>query len=93
MRTTENNVSATMKRIEKGRGLHVLAKKLTCTLALLCIGSAFQCCSILAQTIGTGSVQGTIEDQSGAVIANANVTALDPQTGFKVSQHTSGAGT
>jgi hypothetical protein len=48
--------------------------------------------SALAQTRGTGSIQGTVFDASGAVLPNASVTAVDAATGYTVTQHASGAG-
>lgn len=48
--------------------------------------------SVSAQTIGTGSIQGTVTDTSGAVIANALVTATNPATGFIAQQSTSRTG-
>jgi hypothetical protein len=45
-----------------------------------------------AQSIGTGSIQGNVYDSSGAVVPNATVTAVDPQTGYKVIQTSSGSG-
>jgi Carboxypeptidase regulatory-like domain/TonB dependent receptor len=41
----------------------------------------------------TGSILGTVRDQSGAVIPGASITLTDEQTGFTVSAVTSSAGT
>jgi hypothetical protein len=46
-----------------------------------------------AQAAGTGTIQGTITDPGGAVVANAAVTATAPATGRTVTQTTSAAGT
>jgi hypothetical protein len=45
-----------------------------------------------AQVGGTGSIQGTITDPSGAVIANATVTATNAATGVANSRKTTDAG-
>ncbi len=47
---------------------------------------------VLGQTIGTGSIQGTVLDASGAVLPDVTVTVVDPATGYTVTQHTSAAG-
>jgi hypothetical protein len=47
--------------------------------------------TVAAQTV-TGSVRGTVEDQSGAVIAGVNVTATNVATGVKTSTVTNQAG-
>lgn len=75
---------------------HALCRR-TFPLALLivriCLGAAFLSgCFAPAQTIGTGSIQGTVFDASGAVLPNAIVTAVDPATGQTASQRTSKAG-
>lgn len=44
------------------------------------------------QTMGTGSIQGTITDQSGAMLPNATVSAVDPDTGHTVTARTTGNG-
>ncbi|HLJ76469.1 MAG TPA: carboxypeptidase-like regulatory domain-containing protein, partial [Acidobacteriaceae bacterium] len=45
-----------------------------------------------AQLAGTGTIQGTVSDQSGAVIPNAQVTLTDQSTGVKHQTDTSGGG-
>ena len=65
---------------------------ITFLLGLLWVGSTSLSTQICAQTIGTGSIQGTVQDQSGAVVPNATVIAQDPATGYKVTQNTSSAG-
>ena len=45
-----------------------------------------------AQTLGSGSIQGTITDPSGAVVQQATVTAVDPETGRTVIAHSTKAG-
>lgn len=61
-------------------------------MALLLIVAVFAGSEGNAQTIGTGSIQGTVQDQSGAVISGATVTAVDPQTGYTATQRTSAQG-
>ena len=51
----------------------------------------FLCFSVLAQT-SRGTVSGIINDQSGAVIANANVTLTNNETGVTRSTVTNGEG-
>ncbi|MEO6911714.1 MAG: carboxypeptidase-like regulatory domain-containing protein, partial [Edaphobacter sp.] len=52
---------------------------------LLCLPSAF------AQTV-TGSISGAVTDSTGAVIPNAQVTALNTGTGVRTTAQTNGAG-
>ena len=49
-------------------------------------------CTVHAQVAGTGNIQGTITDATGAMIANANVTLVEEST--QVTQHakTDGSG-
>lgn len=47
---------------------------------------------IYAQVAGTGTIEGTVADPSGAVIPGALVTAANTATGLKSSQKTSGSG-
>ncbi len=49
--------------------------------------------SLPAQVAGFGTIQGTVSDPSGAVVAAAQVTATNAATGLKYSQQTSDAGT
>ncbi|ADW70530.1 TonB-dependent receptor [Granulicella tundricola] len=46
-----------------------------------------------AQAAGTGTIQGTVTDKSGAVVPNAKVTAVSQDTGRTAAQQTSSAGT
>ena len=46
-----------------------------------------------AQTISTGSIQGTVTDPNGAVIPNAAVTITNKATGQALKVNTSGSGT
>ena len=43
----------------------------------LCLASLLVAGSLLAQVGGTGSIQGTVTDPSGAVIGGASVTATN----------------
>src|SRR5947209_2199040 len=58
----------------------------SCLVFLLATGSA------LAQVGGTGSIEGTITDPSGASIANAEVRALNMGTGLESVRKTTEAG-
>ncbi|MEJ2008783.1 MAG: carboxypeptidase-like regulatory domain-containing protein [Acidobacteriota bacterium] len=49
--------------------------------------------SNLRAQVDTGTVLGTIKDQSGAVVPNATVTLTNEGTGFQMTAKTSGAGT
>jgi hypothetical protein len=49
--------------------------------------------SLSAQIGGSGSINGTVTDPTGAVIAGASVTATQVGTNLKVTQTTSGSGT
>src|SRR5436305_7092798 len=45
-----------------------------------------------AQVAGTGTIQGTVTDPSGAVIAGASVVAVNVETGVETSRKTTEAG-
>src|SRR6185437_7412961 len=48
--------------------------------------------SALAQVGGTGSIQGTVTDPTGAVVAGATVTAVNNATGAETTRQTTSAG-
>jgi hypothetical protein len=55
--------------------------------------AAIFCATALAQTtISTGSIQGTITDQSGAVVSGAKVTVTNKATGQSITTQTTSAG-
>ena len=62
-------------------------------LALLAITLLLASASFAQTTISTGSIQGTVTDQSGAVVANAKVTITAKATGRVVNVTTSSSGT
>ena len=53
----------------------------------------FQTTRIHAQALGTGSISGSVEDSSGAVVSGASVTATNTGTNLKTTEKTSGSGT
>src|ERR1700761_1667049 len=57
-------------------------------LAVLVLASSL----CLGQTIGTGSIQGTVFDATGAALPGASVKAVNPATGYTVTQQTSASG-
>jgi hypothetical protein len=59
---------------------------LCCALALLAVSIA------TAQVGGSGAIQGTVTDPSGAVVAGASVTATNVETGVQTSRKTTDAG-
>jgi hypothetical protein len=67
----------------------------TTVLAVAAILAAlvFPASPLHAQVAGTGTIQGTVQDSSGAVISGAVVAATNTATGLELSQTTSGAGT
>jgi hypothetical protein len=59
-----------------------------CILALLIVAA----CSLHAQLAGTGNIQGTVADTTGAVVANAKVTLTDTASGVQRTALTDNAG-
>jgi len=47
---------------------------------------------LFAQVAGSGTIQGTILDPTGAVIPGASITATNPQTGAKITRTSTDAG-
>jgi hypothetical protein len=58
----------------------------------LCFALLFAIGSALAQVGGTGSIQGTVTDPSGGVVAGATVTARNAATGQEISRTSTDAG-
>jgi hypothetical protein len=56
------------------------------TIFLIAAGTA------VGQIGGSGSIQGTVSDPSGAVIPQANVTAVNVATGVETARQTTAAG-
>ncbi len=66
---------------------HDCTRWLVCsTIFLLATGRA------VGQMAGSGTIQGTITDSSGAVVPQANVTAINVATGVQTTRPTTGAG-
>src|SRR5581483_6737011 len=61
---------------------------LVCTVALAC----FEAGNLCAQVTATATLQGTVTDQSGAVIPGADVTVTDPATGLTRTEKSNEAG-
>ena len=58
----------------------------------ICFALLVSACTVYAQTGGTGSIQGTVTDPSGAVVAGADVDATSNSTGIKTESVTTDAG-
>ena len=71
-------------------GLSQLAAALAVTIFLAV--TLFQTSRIHAQALGTGTIQGTVQDQSGAVVSGATVTATNIGTNEKAVEKTSSSG-
>ena len=48
--------------------------------------------ALRAQIAGTGNIQGTVTDSSGAVVPNASITLTDQSTNVKHTTHSDGSG-
>jgi len=59
-----------------------------CILALI----VFAACTLQAQVAGSGNIQGTVTDATGAVVANATVTLTNTNSGVAHVTQTDGAG-
>jgi hypothetical protein len=68
----------------------LMSRKLMLRLVLLLLCASIP--SIGHAQIGTGAIQGTIEDSAGNVIPGATVTATNPKTGQTVIQKTTASG-
>jgi len=60
--------------------------------AALCLVLLVAACSTLAQSGGTGSVEGTVMDPQGAVVKGATVTAINSKTGVQTVRVTTDSG-
>src|SRR5579884_1418929 len=58
----------------------------------ICFAVSFCCALALAQIGGSGAVQGTVTDPTGAIVPGATVTATNTATGVKTSRQTTAAG-
>jgi hypothetical protein len=58
----------------------------------ICFALLVSACTVFAQTGGTGSIQGTVTDPSGAVVVGAAVDAANNATGIKTDTVTTDAG-
>ena len=77
------------------KGMAMLTQKNIWAVAILVIVAMVSLASssrLHAQAIGTGMVQGTIQDSSGAVVSGATVTATNTGTNLKTTEKTSGSG-
>jgi hypothetical protein len=81
----KQGVRTRVKDIFRGMGA---AAAIVMSIGLLCAGRP-----LLGQAAGTGTIQGTITDATGAVVVGAEVVGRAPATGFTVSQRTTSAGT
>jgi Carboxypeptidase regulatory-like domain/TonB dependent receptor len=70
---------------------HVVSKSLTSKFAY-CFAFLLTAGSLVAQVGGTGSIEGTITDPSGAIVTAAEVAALNAATGLEIARKTTDAG-
>ncbi len=77
------------------KGMAMLTQKNIWAVAVLVIVAMVSLASssrLHAQAVGTGMVQGTIQDSSGAVVSGATVIATNTGTNLKTAEKTSGSG-
>jgi hypothetical protein len=60
--------------------------------ALVCLLAFSTTASLMAQSAGTGAIEGTVQDATGAVVPNATVTATNVNTGVVTTRTTTSAG-
>jgi hypothetical protein len=75
--------------LENCRGARACVAVAMLALALCFV---FTATSVAAQTAGEAAITGTVQDATGAVIANASVTATNTATGVQTSRNSSSAG-
>jgi hypothetical protein len=87
---TSHELCAPQERVSFSQRFHIktLLLSFTCFIFLALFGSA----AAIAQTGGDGAIEGTILDPSGAVVANATVTATNVNTGIVTTRPATGAG-
>src|SRR4029079_1666723 len=81
------------KRIEARHGAQIMTRRLLmfCRLVLAVVGAACFTAPAAAQSV-TGSIQGTVVDQSGAVLPGVTVTVTNTATGVARSTTTDDTG-
>lgn len=61
-------------------------------IAAFCMTWFLESKSARAQTMGTGAIEGTVEDSQGSLVQGAAVTVNDPKTGYTVTEKTNASG-
>lgn len=79
------HLSRTARGMARARGIAWL-KNVTIVVVLLCAANA------MAQLAGRGAITGTVTDKTGAVIPNANITAVNTANGINTVTKSNGAG-
>jgi hypothetical protein len=74
------------------RSLEARVKKIFLCVIVLFFGSRFVLPASAQNAIQNGSISGRVTDNSGGVIAKANVTVKNVDTGFELSAKTNGSG-
>ena len=87
-----------MPRTSKSTTLHIpgsrTVSKAVADIAIIALlwALAFTGLQAYGQILGTGAIQGTIEDTQGHVVQGARVTAVSPATGYSATTNTSRTG-